>query len=130
MSTDTGSCEHCGKSFQYSMIGSGMNGSFHAYCEQCGKAIVTESAVSPDSVQFEPCECGGQASYDASPRCPHCKLPLSAEIAASYIERNAPGAAHGYRWQRTWKFGNTFVVEGNLSYNHPWKRKQKRCWPP
>jgi hypothetical protein len=123
MTTHPGICEHCGQSFRFSFIG-GMNGSFHAYCEQCGKAIVSESLVDPLKIKFEPCQCGGEPSYDASPRCPHCNRALSAEIAASYIEREAPP---GYRWQRTWKNGTTFVIEGKLSYNHPWK-KVKGKW--
>jgi hypothetical protein len=121
--TDPGICEHCSQSFQYFLIGNGMNGSFHAYCEQCGIAIVTESLVDPRHIEFEPCTCGGAVSYDAAPRCPHCGEVLSAVVAAGYIERNSPGAEKGWRWQRTWKGGNAFVVEGKLSYNHPWKER-------
>jgi hypothetical protein len=122
MNTDTGSCEHCGRSFQYRLIGNGMNGSFHAYCERCGNAVVSESLVDPRSIQFDPCACGGRVSYEASPRCPHCSEVLSATVAANYIERNSPGVAGGWRWQRTWKGGNAFVVDGRLLYNHPWRK--------
>jgi hypothetical protein len=48
------------------------------------------------------CSCGGRFRKGASPRCPQCKMPLSAECAAARIEQNAPGTANGWRWQKSW----------------------------
>jgi hypothetical protein len=51
---------------------------------------------------LRPCTCGGVFTGNAGPRCPSCKSQLSAAKATTWIEQNAQGAKHGWRWQRSW----------------------------
>src|SRR5260370_42671107 len=44
---------------------------------------------------LEPCPCGGAFKKGSHPRCPSCNRPLSAQVATSYIEKNAPGTRRG-----------------------------------
>jgi phage FluMu protein Com len=60
---------------------------------------------------LEPCSCGGTFKKGAQPRCPHCNKVLSAEAAADYIERNAPGTKRVWRWQRNWHEAECIVIE-------------------
>jgi hypothetical protein len=57
------------------------------------------------------CPCGGNFRKGAGPRCPHCKMPLSAESATEHIEQNAPGTAKGWHWQRNWSGLYGFAIE-------------------
>src|SRR5690348_17402033 len=116
---DPGECEHCGKQFGYYLIHSGFNDSFYAYCSDCG--MTADLSIYSNRMpklpkdchpfreicaELEPyieaCGCGGRFKKGSSPRCPHCKQPLSAEDAATYIEKNAPGTKVGWVWQRNW----------------------------
>jgi hypothetical protein len=40
---------------------------------------------------FKLCPCGGAFRTSASARCPHCRSPLSAIAATTYIEKSAAG---------------------------------------
>jgi hypothetical protein len=133
---DPGKCEHCAKLFGYYLIHNGFNESCYAYCDTCGVLQLLNGyslthpnklsellakrpgrqAIYPDmEEQLRACACGGHFRRDASPRCPHCKEPLSAELAAKYIEANAPGAKGGrWRWQRNWVGMYCIVVENRL----------------
>jgi len=111
-----GTCEHCGDTFPYSLIHNGFNDSSYAYCDSCGLTALLDGWKIPEGVSIKlhtviqakdevlllPCECGGKFQSGASPRCPHCQKPLSAELAESWIEENAPGTAKGWRWQCSW----------------------------
>lgn len=57
------------------------------------------------------CECGGRFRRGSVARCPHCNTPLSAEVAASWIEANAPGAKMGWCWQRKWSGTHCIIIE-------------------
>jgi hypothetical protein len=57
------------------------------------------------------CSCGGYFRKGAMPRCPHCMEPLSAEYAAVSIEKNAPGTAKGWRWQKNWNGPYCMAIE-------------------
>lgn len=59
-----------------------------------------------------PCFCGGHFRKGATPRCPDCGMTLSAESATNYIEKNAPGTAKGWRWQRNWSGIYCIAIEG------------------
>ncbi len=59
---------------------------------------------------LKPCECNGAFRRGSSPRCLHCKQPISAD-PAPYIETNAPGTAKGWRWQRNWTGLYCIVIE-------------------
>jgi hypothetical protein len=63
---------------------------------------------------LRPCTCQGRFKKGASPRCPTCKEALSAEYAAEYIERNAPGTAKGWRWQRDWNGLYCMAIENSI----------------
>jgi len=67
---------------------------------------------------LEPCECGGSFRKGGAPRCPHCNLTLSADLSVSYIEKNAPGAQMGWRWQRNWSGLYCMVVESKRVDNN------------
>jgi len=116
---DPGQCEHCGKQFGYYLVHSGFSDICYAYCTDCGMiaglSIYSMEMPSLPSgyhpfqeicVELEPhiqpCACGGTFKKGASPRCPHCNQPLSADAAAIYIERNAPGTKGGWALQRNW----------------------------
>jgi hypothetical protein len=43
---------------------------------------------------------------------------LSAELGASYIEKNAPGTQKGWRWQRNWSGNYCMVVEDRKVENN------------
>jgi hypothetical protein len=49
-----------------------------------------------------PCACGGNFRRGASPRCPLCSQPLSAEKAALYIEAMHAHIAKNWQWQGNW----------------------------
>jgi hypothetical protein len=68
--------------------------------------------------RLEPCECGGSFRKGGAPHCPNCDEALSAELAASYIEKNAPGSMKGWRWQKNWKGLYCMVVEGRRVDNN------------
>src|SRR5262252_4080301 len=100
----TGSCEHCGQQFAYSLIHNGFNDSAYAYCDTCGRtALLSAWSAVPRGVPIrfhsciskavepylEPCSCGGHFRSDASPRCPHCNQVLSADVATDYLEANS-----------------------------------------
>ena len=118
MKDGDGVCEHCQSRFEYLLCHCGMAESMYAYCDSCGRTAILsewdkrmsrlpncpgqqEICVAMEAYLL-PCECGGGFRKGASPRCPHCKHALSAEIATSYIEANAPGTKKGWRWQRNW----------------------------
>ena len=129
MRTDgTGTCDSCNRSFNYSLIHNGFNDSVYAYCDQCGITALfnmyqvpkvidagSHGPITPAAEELtRPCDCGGHFRRGASPRCNHCKAILSAERAADYIERNAPGWAKGWRWQRSWNGAYAIVIEGRF----------------
>jgi hypothetical protein len=114
---DQGTCEVCAESFEYRLYHCGFSNCAYAYCQSCGRlAILDEFGPVPSGVGFrsqrpiastvEPflilCECGGSFHGNSGPRCLSCNHSLSAMLAASYIESNAPGASAGWRWQRSW----------------------------
>jgi hypothetical protein len=122
-----GSCENCLANFKMDLIHNGFNESVYAYCDTCGKTAVLSGwskqwpqnvkgkhgEMNPEMEPFlRPCDCGGRFTTGSSPRCPECKKPLSAVLAAEYIERQAPGAKKGWRWQRNWSGMYCVIVEG------------------
>jgi hypothetical protein len=136
MSKSAGVCEHCHRSFDYSLIHNGFNDSAYAYCDACGCTAVisgwspipegapirVHQRIDSDVEQYlDQCACGGKFTADASPRCPFCRKVLGAIEATTWIEANAPGTAKGWRWQRNWSDLYSIVVEGCVARN-PWKR--------
>jgi hypothetical protein len=69
------------------------------------------------------CVCGGRFRGQSPPRCPLCSSPLSAEKAAEWLERNAPGTKSGWRWQGSWT-GLYAVAIADRTVFDPWKRPQ------
>jgi len=43
---------------------------------------------------------------------------LSAERAAAYIEKNAPGTKKGWRWQQSWHGMYCVIIEGRSTKNN------------
>ena len=136
---DTGTCEHCDQQFSYALLHNGFNDTAYAYCDICGcTALLSAWSPVPDGVPIrfhecigkdvEPylkqCSCGGHFRAGASPRCPHCKHPLSAEHATEYLEANAPGTSKGWRWQHNWMGLYCVIVEG-LNVKDPWINQPK-----
>ena len=130
-----GMCETCNQAFGHMLVHNGFNDSAYAYCDRCGETALF-SAWSPTvqkgmDVGFSgplkqaaealvrPCMCGGAFRGSAAPRCPHCGERLSAELAAGYLERDAPGTAKGWRWQRTWSGLYAIIIEDRV-LNDPW----------
>jgi hypothetical protein len=123
----TGSCEHCGRDFQFDILHNGFGDTSYAYCGNCGETAIlsswskgwpqgvkcTQAEVAPEMEAYlEPCDCGGRFAKGNSPRCPHCMQILSAVMADEYIEAQAPGAKKGWRWQRNWHDIYCAVIEG------------------
>jgi hypothetical protein len=123
-----GRCEHCTKSFGYELYHCGFGDCSYAYCDKCGMTAVLsywnkqmpkmpsgcprQQEICAELEQhLEPCFCGGVFRKGSSPRCPHCKMLLSAEVASHYIESNAPGTKKGWQWQRNWHATYCIVIE-------------------
>lgn len=94
---DTGVCESCCQSFNYSLMHNGFGDTAYAYCDKCGRPafvggwskdipvtakLKLHGPVNPEAeALLAPCSCGGVFRAGATPRCPHCRNPLSAELA-------------------------------------------------
>lgn len=131
---NVGTCEHCREQFQYAIYHCGFGDCSYAYCELCGRTAILSMwdkgwpALPNCEVQqeiclameprLEPCKCGGSFRKGGAPRCPHCGKTLSADLAASYIERNAPGSKKGWLWQKNWRGLYCMVVEGKRVDNN------------
>lgn len=122
-----GACEHCQREFKYWLLHCGFGDCVFAYCDSCGMPAILslwdkrmlslpncpgqQEICSAMESFIEPCPCGGRFRRGAAPRCPHCNCPLSAELATTYIETNAPGTKKGWRWQKNWSGVYCMVVE-------------------
>jgi len=129
-----GTCEHCQQQFRYWLAHCGFGDCVYSYCDSCGKTAILSmwdkrmpklpncpgqqemcSAMEP---YLQACDCGGSFKRGCAPRCPHCVKPLSAELATSYIEANAPGTKKGWRWQRDWSGVYCIVIDGKRIDNN------------
>lgn len=114
-----GECEHCWRSYNYTLWQAGFGDFSYAYCDTCGMLGTCEYAnchledLPPLSEPHQeidaewepflaPCLCGGRFLKGASPRCMYCHEALSAQYAANHIERNSIGVGRGWSWQRNW----------------------------
>jgi phage FluMu protein Com len=114
-----GDCEHCNRTFHYTLLNAGFGDYSYAYCDSCGMLATFSYSHSlsvnlpPVSAPHQvidrawepflnPCACGGHYRANAAPRCLFCNSVLSAEHAATYIERNTKGAPRGWHWQGNW----------------------------
>lgn len=115
-----GDCEHCHRTYRYTLWDARFGQYSYAYCDTCGMlATIFYSSESVERLPhisakyreidaaweplLAPCACGGRFKKGAFPRCVHCKKPLSAEYAAVHIMKNVKGAAKNWRWQGNWK---------------------------
>lgn len=130
-----GVCKSCDASLGYCLIHNGFNESAFAYCDRCGttalfdgwsKAIPVGADLKvhgPIGADVEslvrPCSCGGRFRGAASPRCTRCYVALDPEEWAAPFERDAPGTAKGWRWQRTWA-GLYAVIVDDRVVQDPW----------
>jgi len=48
-----GTCEHCGKAFEYYLIHNGFNESSYAYCDKCGMTALLEGWRIPNRIHVE-----------------------------------------------------------------------------
>ena len=129
-----GVCDKCSREFRYYLVHNGFNDSGYAYCDSCcyvaiigiwtaprGAPSINQGAISPEvEAQLLPCPSRGHFRGTAHPRCPHCNEPFDAVRAAEWIERNAPGTAKGWQWQRSWDGLYCIVVE-ERKVDDPWK---------
>ncbi|HEX7530137.1 MAG TPA: hypothetical protein VF333_03255 [Pyrinomonadaceae bacterium] len=107
----------------------GFNDSAYAYCNQCSftvllngwhpaaqrvKLKIHQRITSDIEGLLKPCPCGGVFRTSADPKCPHCIRSLSAAKATVYIERDAPGAAKGWRWQQSWSGIYSIILNDKL----------------
>jgi hypothetical protein len=132
MDNPIGSCDHCGRTFRYRLIHNGFNESAYAHCEQCAFSVllsgwnplarwanlVANQKMTPDiEALLKPYPCGGVFRASADPKCPHCARPLSAATATTYIERDAPGTAKGWRWRRSWSGIYSIILDDRFVDN-------------
>ena len=120
MMLNKGDCEHCGRTYRYSLWHSGFGNTSYAYCDECGmlallnysNQLVAALPAAPDQFGeidrswepfLRPCPCGGHFRKGASPCCPYCNQKLSATHAAEHIEAQALGAGRNWHWQNDWK---------------------------
>jgi predicted amidophosphoribosyltransferase len=131
-----GTCESCHQPFEYALVHNGFADTAYAYCDRCGTTALLSSwyekippgaplrvqgLIEPETESWlQPCSCNGAFRRDASPRCPHCGAPLSAELATRYIEKSAPGTKRGWRWQRNW-LGMYAIVIARRIVNNNWR---------
>jgi hypothetical protein len=125
--TSSGHCEHCSEAFAYQLYHSGFGDFSYAYCDRCGMTAILSywskpmPKMAPGCLPYqgicaeleeylEPCPCGGAFKKGSHPRCPSGNRPLSAQVATSYIEKNAPGTKKGWRWQGNWRETYCMVV--------------------
>jgi hypothetical protein len=136
-----GTCEHCHQPFEYALVHSGFADTGYGYCDRCGTTALlsgwyekippgaplrVQGPIEPETESWlKPCSCGGAFRRDAPPRCPHCSAPLSAELATPYIEKNAPGARDGWRWQRNW-LGMYAIVIARRTVSDNWRQRPVR----
>ncbi len=123
-----GDCEHCWRAYRYALWHAGFGDFSYAYCDSCGMLATLDersekiaqlprisSPYQEMDAKWEPflnsCPCGGRFRNGASPRCPYCHIALSAEYAASHIERNSTGAPRGWKWQRNWSDVYCMAIE-------------------
>jgi hypothetical protein len=122
-----GTCEHCQQQFEYWLFHCGFADFVYAYCDSCGMTATLsmrdkrmpnlpncmgqQEMCAEMEAYVQPCTCGGRFRRGAAPRCPHCMKALSAELATSYIENNAPGTKKGWHWQRNWSGIYCIVIE-------------------
>ena len=132
----TGIREHCRKSFGYTLLHCGFGECSYAYCDKCGMTAILslwdkriprlsqpagwgQQEIPTDLERYlQACECGGIFRRGASPRCHQCSQGLSAEIATTYIETNAPGTRKGWKWQRNWSDMYCIVIEDRRVANN------------
>lgn len=132
-----GQCEHCARNFTYRLAHNGFGDSAYGYCDRCCYTVQVDAWSKtpadlrlqyqrPLTAEAEPflksCLCGGTFRAQAPPRCPHCNLPLSAELATHYLEANAPGTAKGWRWDRRWDGLYSIIIEERVVTNW-WKEE-------
>jgi hypothetical protein len=129
-----GTCEHCQKHFEYSLVHCGFSDCIYAYCDSDGTTAILslwdnripnlpdcplqQEICSAMESYMSSCECGGQFRKGSVPRCPHRNLPLSAELATTFIENNAIGTKKGWRWQRSWTGTYCIVIENKKIDNN------------
>lgn len=114
-----GNCEHCHRTYRYTLWDARFGAYSYAYCDACGMlATIYNSSehladLPPVEAKYReidaswepflaPCACGGRFRKGAAPRCVHCKEALSARYAAIHIARNVKGAAKNWVWQGNW----------------------------
>lgn len=125
----TGCCDQCTGTFPYRLIHNGFNDSSYAYCGRCSFTVLLSGWSRPAQrarlgihqritpgveMLLRPCPCGAAFLAPEDPKCPECARPLSSAKAAMYIERDAPGTARGWRWQRSWSGIYSIVLNGKL----------------
>ena len=133
-----GDCGHCRRRFNYYLVHNGFGDCAYAYCDACGTTAIMggwDDHQRPPNAPLEiqgpilvdtepwlsPCSCGGHFRRDASPRCPSCLAPLSAEEVAGFIERNAEGTRIGWSWQRSWLGVYAIIIE-DRRIDNPWRQ--------
>jgi hypothetical protein len=85
-----------------------------------GVNLKIHQCITPEIESFlKPCPCGGHFKSGVSPRCPTCKGLLSADLATTYIEANAPGTVGGWRWQKSWTELYSIII-ANQVVNDYW----------
>ena len=121
-------CEHCNVTYRYTLWNASFGGFSYCYCYTCGMLATIDyrnprMALLPytpllhqemDALwepHLDPCSCGGTFRRGASPRCPRCHLPLSAETAGYYIEQNEGKAAKDWKWQGNWSEAYCIAIE-------------------
>jgi len=125
-----GTCDGCGRAFEYDLFHTGFADAAYAYCDSCGMVAYLSAwypgapgrptfdsfghATAQMTQLLKPCPCGGSFTATAVPRCPHCQHQLSASAATSWIEANAPGPAKRWRWERSWDGIYCLVIEQRL----------------
>jgi hypothetical protein len=141
----SGCCDHCNGTFRYRLIHNGFSDSAYGYCSSCSSTVLLSGwnpvaqrvglaihqRITPQiEALLKRCPCGDRFRASADPKCPHCTHTLSASEATAYIERDAPGAKKGWRWQQSWSGIYSIVLNDHFLEDWWDEDALSACTPP
>lgn len=122
-------CSTCSELFSVEVLHAGFDDSEFLYCDHCHRVAVlniysgrstalrdlaqaglwtwrdSPGARSQIEALLAPCECGGHFTFDAVPRCPHCRDPLILDSVLSQLD------ARGW-WKQGWRGVYCLITAG------------------
>ena len=124
-------CASIATRFAYYLVHCDFGDCSYAYCASCGMTAIlsmwskewpkppascpAQQEIGAEREKYlQPCQPVGRFRKGAFPRGPKCGSAFSPQLAASYIERNAPGTKKGWHWQGNWNETYCMVIESRV----------------